>query len=154
VRGFAVLVRDEQERPMFLQGTAFDVTQIKEAEQRSQGARKLLEAAQNALPEGVVICDREGVVRHLNGQAARLLGAASGLTGQRLESVIGERDPAAAAALRNLLSAPRNPQGEAPPPADLVVDCGSASGPCPAQLRPLSAEAGGWLLLLRPPSPA
>ncbi|MDR3417332.1 MAG: PAS domain-containing protein [Nevskia sp.] len=151
VRGAASIVRSTDGQPLFLQGTAFAITDVKEAALQNQVTQERFRAALAALPQGIMICGRDGLVSYVNPPAAGLLGESGAKTGQRVEAALGTIDADGAAKvgerMRSLRPGP-GAAGHAPLPS-IPLDQGAGRGMLTVDVRTIDAETGGFLLILR-----
>jgi PAS domain S-box-containing protein len=92
VHGEARVVRDEQGRPMYLEGMAFDITEQKKAEEALRESNEQFRAVAETATTGIVSADRQGNITYFNPEAERIFGyAAAEMLGQPLENLMPAR---------------------------------------------------------------
>jgi PAS domain S-box-containing protein len=131
VRGHARIVRDDGGRPLYLQGIAFEIGSLKQAELAARRELDRAAGALDALPEALVAVAADGSVTPLNAAARRRLGVtppatladlAAALGAPGLEAAVARcraegaaLEAGAAAPLRIRCLAPAEGAGEAAP---------------------------------------
>ena len=91
----AKIVRGQGGQPSFIHGVAFDVTDLKHAEDALQEERNFAAALLDTLGALVVVLDRNGRVVRFNRACERTTGFNfSEVQGRRLEELLADRDEA------------------------------------------------------------
>lgn len=130
VRGHARIVRDEQGRPLYLQGLAFDITPLREELARAQAERVRLRNTLAALPAAVIAVAEDDSLIHVSPAARERLELRPAPAMTFPELAQGLADPAPVLELVERCRATREPV--AATLGRLTLDC-----------RPLPAPPGG-----------
>jgi len=88
----AKMVRNKDGRPWFIQGVAFDISELKRAEEALGKSEQMLQGFFDFAPDTIVIVDQRGSIVRINAQVEKMFGySANELTGQSIETLIPER---------------------------------------------------------------
>lgn len=88
----AKMVRNEDGRPWFIHGVAFDISELKRAEENLRKSESMLEGLFEHAPDTVVVVNDEGRILRVNSQVERMFGHKSDeLLGQPVETLIPEK---------------------------------------------------------------
>ncbi len=88
----AKMVRSKDGRPWFIHGVAFDVTELKRAEQALKKNEEMLRGLFEFAPDTVLVANKSGLVIRVNAQVQQMFGyTADELMGKPIETLIPER---------------------------------------------------------------
>lgn len=88
----AKMVRTEDGRPWFIHGVAFDISELKRAEEKLKKSEALLEGLFEFAPDTVVVVNREGCIARVNAQVEKMFGYTRGeLLGKPIETLMPDQ---------------------------------------------------------------
>jgi PAS domain S-box-containing protein len=88
----AKMVRREDGRPWFIHGVAFDITELKHAEEARQKSEEMLRGLFEFAPDTIVVVDGGGKIVTINAQVQRMFGyEGDELLGEPIETLLPER---------------------------------------------------------------
>jgi PAS domain S-box-containing protein len=88
----AQMVRDDDGRPWFIHGVAFDVTDLKRAEEALRESEQMLRGMFESAPDTVVVVDHHGRIVRVNAQVQSMFGySQQELVGKPVEALMPER---------------------------------------------------------------
>ena len=88
----AKMVRTDDGRPWFIHGVAFDITELKQAEETLKKNEEMLRGLFDYAPDTVVVVNPDGRIVRVNAQVERMFGyTGDELMGQPIETLIPER---------------------------------------------------------------
>lgn len=88
----AKMVRGADGRPWFIHGVAFDITELKRAEEALKKSEEMLRGLFEFAPDTILVASHGGVIVRVNAQVEKMFGyAPDELTGRSIETLIPER---------------------------------------------------------------
>jgi PAS domain S-box-containing protein len=111
----AKMVRNQDGRPWFIHGVAFDISELKSAEEALKKSEEMLRGLFESAPDTVVVIDQHGEIVSVNGQVKSMFGYNAGdVIGKSIITLIPE-----ATQLRGLWSDPENSSSSTPTGVEL-----------------------------------
>jgi len=87
----AKMVRNQDGRPWFIHGVAFDISELKSAEEALKESEEMLRGLFESAPDTVLVISHEGEIANVNVQVERMFGyTASELVGKSINALIPE----------------------------------------------------------------
>ncbi len=88
----AKMVRNDEGQPWFIHGVAFDISELKRAEEALGKSEQMLQGLFDFAPDTVALVNHDGHIVRINAQVERMFGYNSAeLTGQPIEILIPDR---------------------------------------------------------------
>lgn len=88
----AKMVRQDDGRPWFIHGVAFDITDLKRAEEAQHKSESMLRGLFEFAPDTIVVVNHKGNIVQVNTQVDKMFGySPSELIGQSIEALLPER---------------------------------------------------------------
>jgi PAS domain S-box-containing protein len=88
----AKMVRNQDGRPWFIHGVAFDISELKRAEEALGNSEQMLQGFFDFAPDTIVVVDHNGSIVRINAQVENMFGYTPGeLAGQSIETLMPER---------------------------------------------------------------
>jgi PAS domain S-box-containing protein len=88
----AKMVRNNDGRPWFIHGVAFDISELKRAEEALAKSEEMLQGLFDFAPDTVVVVDHDGLIVRVNAQVENMFGYRPGeLVGDSIEALLPEK---------------------------------------------------------------
>jgi PAS domain S-box-containing protein len=88
----AKMVRNADGRPWFIHGVAFDISELKRAEEALAKSEQMLQGLFDFAPDTVVVVDHDGLIVRVNAQVENMFGYRPGeLAGHSIETLMPEK---------------------------------------------------------------
>ena len=88
----AKMVRNDEGQPWFIHGVAFDISELKRAEEALGKSEQMLQSLFDFAPDTVAVVDHNGRIVRVNAQVEKMFGySSSELTGEPIETLIPDR---------------------------------------------------------------
>jgi PAS domain S-box-containing protein len=88
----AKMVRGDHGRPWFIHGVAFDITELKNAEEALKKSEEMLRGLFEFAPDTVLVANQDGCIVRVNAQVEKMFGyTRDELAGKQIEELIPER---------------------------------------------------------------